>query len=109
MGYVGLHYLINIANQDFNELTNKILDHLSRTEIIITELIIPTLLFDINENVNPKQKDIALAALNRLNGLISSEETLHCLKNLIFNNTIDKRILISTLRAAGAEGERILV
>jgi hypothetical protein len=50
-----------------------ILDYLSRTEEIVRELLIPTLVEDLSSWKNKgKEKDIILSVLNRLNESVAS-------------------------------------
>ena len=70
MGYAGLSTLVHLARQDFKEIPHRILDYLSRTEEIIQELLVPTLVNDL-EIAKNKEKYIILSILNRLNNMAS--------------------------------------
>lgn len=71
-GEIGLAYLYDIANRDILKLSLKILDYLSRTESIITNIIIPNVLEDAISNNNYKYRDMALLILNRLAPIINN-------------------------------------
>ncbi len=71
-GFTGLGYLVNLALREISPLSVKILDSLSRTESVLKEVVVPTLLLDVQEANHPRQRDIALAALNRLTGVCGS-------------------------------------
>lgn len=103
-GRTGYTYLADIAHRDIFGLSNKILDHLSRTELIIVELIIPTLIEDVmDQNLN-RHRDLSLAALNRLAPLLNQPSVLEELTSLLLDSTIDKKLLLSTIRCSGALG-----
>ena len=108
-GETGLIYLFDIANRDIPNLSNKILDYLGRTESIITELIVPLLLEDITSTSHSKYKDIALSILNRLGPIISNPKIIDSLIDLLSDPTIDKKILLATIRSLGLDGEKVLL
>ena len=65
-GLTGLVYLMDIANRNIVQLSNKILDYLSRSEQIVSAIIVPALLQDALDQNLTRHRDISLAALNRL-------------------------------------------
>lgn len=73
VGKKGLTMVVAIANQENRELANKILDALSRTEIVIQSVVRPALLRDLHESSNKshKEKELILAAINRMAGMFA--------------------------------------
>jgi hypothetical protein len=72
-------------------------------------VIIPSLINDINNSNLPKKRISSLAALNRLFGLIFKGGALPTLINLLNEGTIDRQLVVSTIRAAGEIGEQTLL
>lgn len=52
---------------------NQILDHLSRSEIIIQEVIVPALINDCLDQNLARHRYLSLAALNRLAPVLSGK------------------------------------
>jgi hypothetical protein len=107
-GITGLTYLLDIANRDLGSFGPKILDYLSRTEKIIQNIIVPALVTDsLDQNLN-RHRDLSLAALNRLAPLLGSPAAKHnhisSLLALLNDPSIDKKLLLSTLRCSGLQG-----
>ena len=118
MGFGGLAALVHLARQDFKEIPLLILDNLSRSEEIICELIIPTLVEDlINTKNKGREREIILSILNRLGSLVSSSaedyqkntKFFQLLIELMQNNHADRGFISSVLRSSGLEGEKILL
>lgn len=103
-GLTGLVYLMDIANRNIVQLSNKILDYLSRSEQIVSAIIVPALLQDALDQNLTRHRDISLAALNRLAPCLSQPSKLNDLISLLHDNNIDKKLLISTLRCSGLNG-----
>jgi hypothetical protein len=101
-GETGLVYLFDIANRDIPSLSSRILDCLSRTDSIVSQLLVPLLVEDVLSQNHPKYKDIALSILNRLGPAITNAKTIQRLGELLSDPSIDKRILMATLRSLGA-------
>jgi hypothetical protein len=108
-GETGLVYLFDLANRDIPTLSPRILDCLSRTESIVSQLLVPLLVEDVLSQGHPKYKDVALSVLNRLGPAITNSRTVQQLGELLTDPSIDKRILMATLRSLGAAGEKILL
>jgi hypothetical protein len=100
-----LAYLCDIASRDLAHLSGKVLDHLSRSPAVISAIVVPALLSDAANAGHPRQRDVALAALNRLGGVIGSTSVLECLCGLLQDAGVDKKLLLATIRAAGQKGE----
>ena len=118
MGFGGLAALVHLAGQDFKDIPLLILDNLSRSEEVISQLIIPTLVEDlINSRNKGKEKEIIFSILNRLGGLVSSStenfqqntKFFQLLIELMQNNHSDRGFISSVLRSSGLEGEKILL
>ena len=107
-GPTGLAYLLDLATRDIPHLSLKILDHLSRTESVILAILIPALLNAATDPSLTRQRDLALAALNRLAPLLTPQH-LRILSTLINDPTIDKTLLLATLRTSGLPGEQLLL
>lgn len=108
-GDTGLAYLCDIASRDLAHLSSKVLDYLSRTPAVISTIVVPALLSDAANAGHPRQRDVALAALNRLGGVIGSTSVLECLCGLLQDPGVDKKLLLATIRAAGPKGEELLL
>ena len=108
-GETGLVYLFDLANRDIPNLSSSILDCLSRTDCIVSQLLVPLLVEDLFSQCSPKYKDVALSVLNRLGPSISNPKIIQQLGELVSDPTTDKRILMATLRSLGVEGEKILL
>jgi hypothetical protein len=108
-GETGLVYLFDLANRDLPSISHRILDFLSRTDSIISQLLVPLLMQDLFSQAHPKYKDVALCILNRLGPAISSPATIQQVGGLLDDSSIDKRILMATLRSLGIQGERVLL
>ena len=106
---MGLAYLYDIANRDIIKTSLKILDYLSRTESVITNIIIPNVLEDATSNNNYKYRDMALLILNRLGPIISHSQHIEKLTLLIEDPAVDKKLLFATIRSTGLQGEKILI
>ena len=121
-GVTGLAYLTDLASRDIFHLSGNIIDHLSRTETIIVNLLIPELMKDIEETGISRGRELALAALNRLAPLISLTQTysnqqqpenhnsiLTQLTTLLHDPSLDKKLLLSTIRSSGHQGEQTII
>jgi hypothetical protein len=103
----------DIANRDLESFRPKILDYLSKTKKIIQNIIVPALASDsLNQNLN-RHRDLSLAALNRLAPLLGLSSIKHSyissLLVLLNDPSIDKKLLLSTLRCSGLEGKQLIV
>lgn len=101
--------MFDLANRDLPSISHRILDSLSRTDSIISQLLVPLLVQDLFSQAHPRYKDVALCILNRLGPAISSPATIQQIGGLLDDPSIDKRILMATLRSLGTLGERILI
>ncbi len=108
-GETGLVYLFDLANRDLPSISHRVLDALSRTDTIISQLLVPLLIQDLFSQAHPKYKDVALCILNRLGPAISNPTVIQQIGDLMGDTTIDKRILMATLRSLGAKGEKLLL
>lgn len=107
---MGLAYLIDLAQRDIVNLSSRILDELSRSEAILMEVLVPTLVQDVMDVNLSRHRDLSLAALNRLAPLLSSSPDILCqLTSLLHDNTIDKKLLLATIRSSGLIGEQTLL
>ena len=102
---MGLAYLIDLANRDILNLSNRILDELSRSETIVMGVLVPILMQDVVDVNLSRHRDLSLAALNRLAPLLNnSPDILVQLTSLLHDNTVDKKLLLATIRSAGIAG-----
>ena len=104
-GTIGLVYLADLANRDIFGLSYQILDHLSRTESLILEIIVPLLMETLMDPSLSRHRDLSLAALNRLAPLLGSSDIVLTLTSLLQDANIDKKLLLATIRSAGMFGE----
>jgi hypothetical protein len=71
---IGILTLLKILNEDLEEFTPNILQHLSNSQLIIQKILLPHLLNDLtNSTISSKDKNTALTVLSRLGELIYSE------------------------------------
>jgi hypothetical protein len=71
---IGILTLLKILNEDLEEFTPNILQHLSNSQFIIQKSFLPHLLNDLtNSTISSKDKNTALTVLSRLGELIYSE------------------------------------
>lgn len=109
-GVMGLAYLLDLAHRNIFNLSNQILDELSRSETVIMGVLMPTLMQDVMDENLSRHRDLSLAALNRLAPLLNnSPDILLQLTSLLHDNTIDKKLLLATIRSAGITGEKTLL
>jgi len=109
-GVMGLAYLLDLAHRNLFNLSNQILDELSRSETVIMGVLMPTLMQDVMDENLSRHRDLSLAALNRLAPLLNnSPDILLQLTSLLHDNTIDKKLLLATIRSAGITGEKTLL
>lgn len=109
-GPAGLAYLVDLASKDIFGLSHRILDHLSRTESVLSHILLPVLVQDVMDSNLGRHRDISLAALNRLAPLLPTvPNALEQLTFLLQDPIIDKKLLLATIRAAGTPGEQTLV
>jgi hypothetical protein len=102
---MGLAYLIDLAHRDIFNLSNRILDELSRSESIIMGVLVPTLMQDVMDVNLSRHRDLSLAALNRLSPMLGNSPDILCqLTSLLHDNTVDKKLLLATIRSAGIAG-----
>lgn len=102
---MGLAYLIDLASRDIINLSNRIIDELSRSETVVIGVLVPTLMQDVMDVNLSRHRDLSLAALNRLAPLLSnSPDILVQLTSLLHDNTVDKKLLLATIRSAGNAG-----
>ena len=107
---MGLAYLLDLAHRNLFNLSNQILDELSRSETVIMGVLMPTLMQDVMDENLSRHRDLSLAALNRLAPLLNnSPDILLQLTSLLHDNTIDKKLLLATIRSAGITGEKTLL
>lgn len=107
---MGLAYLLDLAHRNIFNLSNQILDELSRSETVIMGVLMPTLMQDVMDENLSRHRDLSLAALNRLAPLLNnSPDILLQLTSLLHDNTIDKKLLLATIRSAGITGEKTLL
>lgn len=109
-GVMGLAYLLDLAHRNIFNLSNQILDELSRSETVVMGVLMPTLMQDVMDENLSRHRDLSLAALNRLAPLLNnSPDILLQLTSLLHDNTIDKKLLLATIRSAGITGEKTLL
>lgn len=108
LDYPGLFALIDLANKDFDELPLEVLNKLAQWPEIQAKVIVPSLLSTFGAN-DQKKKFSALAALNRMFGMIKYGGSLPVLINLLTEGYLDRELIASTLRAAGPQGEQTLL
>lgn len=109
-GVMGLAYLLDLAHRNLFNLSNQILDELSRSETVVMGVLMPTLMQDVMDENLSRHRDLSLAALNRLAPLLNnSPDILLQLTSLLHDNTIDKKLLLATIRSAGITGEKTLL
>lgn len=107
---MGLAYLLDLAHRNLFNLSNQILDELSRSETVVMGVLMPTLMQDVMDENLSRHRDLSLAALNRLAPLLNnSPDILLQLTSLLHDNTIDKKLLLATIRSAGITGEKTLL
>jgi len=107
---MGLAYLLDLAHRNIFNLSNQILDELSRSETVVMGVLMPTLMQDVMDENLSRHRDLSLAALNRLAPLLNnSPDILLQLTSLLHDNTIDKKLLLATIRSAGITGEKTLL
>jgi hypothetical protein len=110
MGYPGLFTLIDIANKDFNEIPLLILDHLSRCESVLKDIVIPALLSDLtSSNTDHRRRVVSVAVLGRLNNLLTDQKALSLLCRMLSDGTMDRGLLAAAVRASGELGEEMLL
>jgi hypothetical protein len=110
MGYQGIFTLVDIANKDFNDVPLTIMDHLSRCECILQDIIIPTVCNDLlSQTVDHRRKITALAILNRMNRLVKDQKVMSVLVKMLVEGTMDRGLLASAIRATGENGEQLLL
>lgn len=108
LDYPGLFALMDIANKDFDELPLEVLNILAQWPEIQAKVIVPSLLSTFGTS-DPKKKFSALAALNRMFGMIKYGGGLPVLINLLNEGYLDRELITSTLRASGPQGEQTLL
>ncbi|KRW98893.1 Armadillo-type fold [Pseudocohnilembus persalinus] len=108
LDYPGFYALLDIANKDFQNVPDFILNKLAQTEEIQLSVIIPSLLNDINTG-EPKKKVQSLAAMNRMFSLVYKAGGLPLLIQLLQEGSIDRQLIVSTIRACGDVGEQALI
>lgn len=105
MGYPGIFTLVDIANKDFNDVPLNIMDHLSRCETILQEIVIPTVCNDLfSSTVDSRRKVTALAILNRIHRLVKDQKVVASLMKMLVEGTLDRGLLASAVRATGEVG-----
>lgn len=109
LDFPGFYALCFILNREFNTTPNFILNKLANTEIILIELIIPSLINDIASSQDIKKKISALNALNRMFHLISSSGIIPILTTHLKEGLLDRQLICSCLKGAGEEGEKTLL
>jgi hypothetical protein len=110
MGYPGIFTLVDIANKDFNDVPLNIMDHLSRCEGILQEIVIPAVCNDLfSSAVDHRRKITSLAILNRMNRLVKDQKTVSSLVKMLIEGAMDRGLLASTIRASGDVGEQLLL
>lgn len=69
------------------------------------DVLVPALVQDVMDVNLSRHRDLSLAALNRLAPLLgNSPDILAQLTSLLHDNTIDKRLLLATIRSSGIAG-----
>ncbi|KAL4445474.1 hypothetical protein ABPG74_004548 [Tetrahymena malaccensis] len=106
--YPGYFALLDIANKEINDIHIYIMNKFAQTEEIQLSVIIPSLQNDINSG-DPRKRISSLCALNRMHSMIWKANSLPLLVNLLNEGTIDRQLIVSTIRACGELGEHTLL
>lgn len=72
-------------------------------------IIVPSILAQINQSVDPLTKQECLAMLNRLGTLVWESGGLPLIIELLDQGLVDRQLLASVLRTSGLEGEQLLI
>jgi hypothetical protein len=73
MGFMGIGTLIKIIDENFEELSNKILAKLCKSEVIIKEVLVPYLKHDLLASSSSKERNAALNIMIQLKQLAYSQ------------------------------------
>lgn len=87
--YPGFYALLDLANKDFNEIPIFVMNKFAQTEEVQLQIIIPSLLNDIN-SADQKKRISSLAALNRMFSMIWKGGSLPILVNLLNEGSVDR-------------------
>lgn len=107
--YPGFYALCYILNREFTDTPDFILNKLANSTQIQTLVVVPALLNDLSTPIDNKKKIQSLNALNRMYSLIAQGGGLPILIQLLKEGILDRVLIASCLRAAGPEGETILL
>ena len=108
LGYPGLSSLVELAARDYQETGTAILKTLAATPFIQRSIIVPAMLQELTFS-DPYKKQETIAALNRCYHLIHLSGGIPELANILEDGTVERQIVASALRAAGAQGDQILI
>lgn len=112
MGIMGFEILTEIAGGEFNGLPLQALSYLARSEVIIQEIVIPSVMNDLSSSIDPKKKTTALTILSKFHNLTASPKIMSKLVKLYEDekeaNDKNRNLIASILRSSGMQGEKQL-